>query len=253
MPGVQDKVSAALLNLPVTAAGAHLLLKLNPREFKHLVENEYFFLGAAQKAGLRTVKAQLVQDSDGEPGLAITRFDRVTIGGVLTSLAVEDGCQVLGLYPSAKYSVTTEDLLSGLSNVCEAPVPAAAEFLEQLAFAYLTANGDAHAKNFSVLQDTSGRWQPAPAYDVPSSQPYGNNTMALSIAGERGGNVSGTRFVALGEAIGVRPRAARKSINRVAGSADEWIDGLDELPFDRGQVNKLKKVIRHRQRLLNLA
>lgn len=252
LPGVQDKVSAAMLNLPVTAAGSQVLLKLNPREFKHLVENEHFFLVAAQRAGIHAVESAVVHDRDGEPGLVVTRFDRVTVDGVRSSLAVEDGCQVLGLYPAAKYSVTTEELLSRLSAVCEAPVPAAADFLAQMTFAYLSGNGDAHAKNFSVLQDTSGRWQPTPAYDLPSSQPYGDTTMSLSIDGKRDGNIPGDRFVALGEKLGVRPRAARAVIERVAASADVWLDGLADLPFDTGSTNKLARVVRNRQKMLRL-
>jgi serine/threonine-protein kinase HipA len=250
LPGVQDKVSAAMLNLPVTAAGSQVLLKLNPREFKHLVENEHFFLDAARQADIPTVESTLVHDRDGVPGLAVARFDRVLDDGVRTSLAVEDGCQVLGLHPAEKYRVTTEQLLAALCSVCEARVPAAAEFLAQVTFAYLTGNGDAHAKNFSVLQDSSGRWQPTPAYDLPSSQPYGDTTMALSVADKRDGNIPGDRFVALGEALGVRPRAARNVVNRVASSVDVWADGLDELPFDKGRILKLKRVIGNRQKML---
>jgi len=252
LPGVQDKVSAAMLNLPVTAAGSQILLKLNPREFKHLVENEHFFLGAARASGIPTADASLVHDRDGESGLAVTRFDRVHLDGRRISLAAEDGCQVLGVYPSAKYSVTTEEVLSKLASVCEAPIPAAAEFLAQAAFAYLTGNGDAHAKNFSVLQDSSGRWQPAPAYDLPSSQPYGDITMALSVSGRRDGSIPGDRFVALGEALGVRPRAASRVVNSVAAAADTWIDGIDGLPFDKGKIVKLKRVVRNRQTMLRL-
>ena len=95
-------------------------------------------------------------------------------------------------------------------------------------------------------------WRVSPLYDSPSSQPYGDNTLALSIAGERGGNIPGTRFVALGETVGLPSRATRRSINRVAQSADGWIDGLDDLPFDKGLINKLKNVIQHRQKMLLL-
>jgi hypothetical protein len=249
---VQDKVSAAMLSVPIASADAHMFLKLNPRDFKHLVENEDSFLAAALHADIETVDANLVRDSDGEPGLAVRRFDRVTVDGGLRSLAVEDGCQVLGIYPASKYSVTIEAVLARLSSVCEAPVPAAADFLRQAAFAYLTSNGDAHAKNFSVLQDASGRWQPSPAYDLPSSYPYGDTTMALSISGKRDGNIPGTRFVALGGELGLPARAARTIIEHVAASADRWIDGLDDLPFDKGVTIKLKRVIRNRQAMLSV-
>ena len=257
LPGVQDKVSARMINLPATAAGANVLLKLNPPEFKYLVDNEAFFLGAARLAGIRTVDARVVHDAVGEAGLVVTRFDRAahtqtgTSPGTPTGArAVEDGCQVLGRYPSAKYAVTTEEVLGKLASLCEAPVPAAAEYLAQIVFAYLTGNGDAHAKNLAIIQDRTGRWQPTPAYDLPSSQPYGDSTLALSLDGRRDGNISGAHFVALAEHLGVRARAARAIIGRVASSADAWIGGLDELPFDGGTVHKLARVIRHRQELL---
>ena len=62
--------------------------------------------------------------------------------------------------------------------MCAAPLPAALIFLRQALFAYVTGNGDAHAKNFSVMRDLSGRWQPAPAYDLPSTVPYGDHRLA---------------------------------------------------------------------------
>ncbi len=253
LPGVQDKVSARMINLPAKAAGANVLLKLNPPEFKHLVLNEAFFLNAARLAGIRTVGARVVHDAVGEPGLVVTRFDRTAATSpdpASGAQAVEDGCQVLARYPSAKYAVTTEEVLGKLASLCEAPVPAAAEFLAQVTFAYLTGNGDAHAKNFSIIQDHTGRWQPAPAYDLPSSQPYGDSTLALSVGSRRDGNISGAHFVTLAEQLGVRARAARAIIGRVADSADAWIGGLDALPFDGGIVHKLARVIRHRQELL---
>lgn len=250
LPGVQDKVSAAMLNLPVTAAGSHILLKLNPAEFKHLVENEHFFLNAARRSGIRTVEARLVHDKDGVPGLAVTRFDRRVFDGKPTALPVEDGCQVLGLHPAEKYRVTTEALFAKLSSLCEAPIPAAADYLAQITFAYLTANGDAHAKNFSIIRDENHRWQPTPAYDVPTSQIYDDQTMALSIDGRRDGNISGARFVVLGEAIGLRERAARRVISAIAHSADQWIDEISTLPFDAGKLTELKRVIINRQKML---
>ncbi|QWC84581.1 HipA domain-containing protein [Nocardioidaceae bacterium] len=252
LPGVQDKVSAAMLNVPVRSAHAQLLLKLDPPEFAHLVENEMFFLRAAGGAGIRTVDARVITDAEGLPGLAVTRFDRVsrTDSPGAIALAVEDGCQALGLPPSEKYRVSTERLLSALCRLCEAPVVAAAEFLAQVAYAFLTGNGDAHAKNFSVMRDLDGRWQPAPAYDLPSSFFYGDHTMALSIDGRSDGDIAGSRFVALGSALGVRPAAAQKILRRVAASADAWVDTLEELPFDEARRRKFARVVRHRQGIM---
>ncbi len=146
--------------------------------------------------------------------------------------------------------VSTEDLLRALAAVCEAPRPAAAELFRQVVFAYLSGNGDAHAKNFSVLQGPSGRWAPAPAYDLPSTQPYGDTTVALSVDGRRDG-VTGAKFLPLADRVGVRERAARAIVRAVAQSADAWGDQLQELPLDRGRVSKLKRFVANRQKLLH--
>lgn len=49
--------------------------------------------------------------------------------------------------------------------------------------------------------------------------------MALPVDGKRDGKIPSDRFVALGEKLGVRPRAGRAVIERVAASADTWLDG----------------------------
>lgn len=250
IPGVQDKVSLAMLNLPVTRAGHKYLLKLNPPEFPHLVENEHFFLGAGRMSGLDVARADLVHDAVDQPGLVVVRFDRVVGNQGDRSLAVEDGCQVLGLHPEAKYRIPTEDLLAKLCSLCDAPLPAARVFLGQIVFAYVTGNGDAHAKNFSILQDEHGRWGPSPAYDVPSSQPYGDNTLALSVAGKRDGNIAGSKFVELGKGLGLPERAARSVVTTIADEVDRWLPGLDGLPYDAGKVKKLRSVIKRRREML---
>jgi serine/threonine-protein kinase HipA len=120
--------------------------------------------------------------------------------------------------------------------------------LRQLAFAYLTGNGDAHAKNFSVLQGVDGEWRVSPLYDVPSSQPYGDTTMALSIGGRVSGDFGGADFVALGEQLGVSARAVRALLADLAEKGDRWIANLSELPFDTGRVKKLRRVVEYRRR-----
>jgi serine/threonine-protein kinase HipA len=252
IPGVQDKVSLAMLSLPVTRAGHKYLLKLNPPEFPYLVQNEHFFLAAGRSSGLAVAHAELVVDAVGEPGLVVQRFDRITDPQGERSLAVEDGCQVLGLHPEAKYRIPTEDLLAKLCSLCDAPLPAARVFLAEIVFAYVSGNGDAHAKNFSILQDQHGRWGPSPAYDLPSSQPYGDNTLALAVAGKRDGNVPGNRFVALGTGLGLPERAARRVVATIADAVDGWLPGLGGFPFDSARIKKLNSVVTRRQNMLRL-
>lgn len=247
LPGVQDKTSAAMINLPVARAGERYILKLNPAEYPDLVENEAFFLGAARKSGLDVPPSELVTDADGQPGLLVRRFDRVTVDGAVRCLAVEDGCQVLDRPPADKYLLSADRTFGALSTICDASALAGRELIRQLAFAYLTGNGDAHAKNFSVLQDLDGEWRVSPVYDVPSSNPYGDTTMAMSVGGRSGGDFGATDFVTLGEGLGIPGRAVRRSLADLSSRCDLWLPQLDALPFDRDKITKLRRVVARRR------
>lgn len=67
------------------------------------------------------------------------------------------------------------------------------------------------------------------------------------MTGRRDGNITGHRFVALGEALGLNQRAARRAVVETAAAVEVWIDELDQLPFDTGVVRKLRRVIAHRR------
>lgn len=250
LPGVQDKTSAAMINLPVSRAGERFILKLNPSGYPHLVENEAFFLNAARQSGLIVPQHDVVLDADARPGLLVRRFDRVTEQGRLRMLAAEDGCQVLGLPPADKYLVSTERVFAGLARVCGAPAVAGRDLLRQLAFAYVTGNGDAHAKNFSVVQDLDEEWRVSPAYDVPSSQPYGDTTMALTINARAGSDFSDSDFVSLGGTLGVSERAVRRVLRELTDRVEWWLPDLPSLPYNRGQISKLRRVIEFRRQRL---
>jgi serine/threonine-protein kinase HipA len=250
LPGVQEKVSTAMLNLPVAQAGDRFILKLTPPEYPHLAENESFFLAAARTSGLAVADTRLVFDAEATPGLLMRRFDRVTVAGRPIALAVEDACQVAARPPADKYVIAADAALGGLAAVCDARPVAARALLLQLVFAYVSGNGDAHAKNFSVLQEPDGEWRVAPAYDMPSSQPYGDTTMAMPMRGRVSGDFGGSDFVELGIAIGLPPKAARRVIDGVVERADRWLGGLDELPFDAARIRKLRRVIDYRRQRL---
>jgi serine/threonine-protein kinase HipA len=252
LPGVQDKTSAAMINLPVARAGERYILKLNPiGEYPHLVENEAFFLAAARASGLVVPANDLETDRDGALGLLVRRFDRITVGGRLHALTVEDGCQAADRPPADKYLLGVDRTFAALAAACGAPAVAGRELIRQLAFAYLTGNGDAHAKNFSILQDVTGEWQVSPVYDVPCSHVYGDTTMALSIGGRSGSEFGVDDFIGLGRALGIPERAVRRALVELAERADRWLPDLDQLPFDRGKVGKLRRVIEHRRSRLS--
>jgi serine/threonine-protein kinase HipA len=248
IPGVQEKVSAAMIAFPVAAAGERYILKLNPPEFPRLVENEAFMLAAARHSGLPTVDADVVSDRDGRTGLLVRRFDRLPDGGML---GVEDGCQVLDRYPAAKYAVTTEAVCAALAAATDAPVVAGRDLLRWVAFAYVTCNGDLHAKNVAVGERPDGTYRVTPAYDLPSSYPYGDLTMALSVNGKRREDIARGDLLALAAAVQVTERAATKVVDDVVARVDAWLPELSGLPFDPGVLTKWRRAIGYRARQLS--
>jgi serine/threonine-protein kinase HipA len=62
-----------MISLPVDRAGERHILKLNPAEYPHLVENEKFFLDAARRSGLKVPSSRVVFDARGMPGLLVAR------------------------------------------------------------------------------------------------------------------------------------------------------------------------------------
>jgi serine/threonine-protein kinase HipA len=248
LPGVQDKVSAQRMAIPVARQGERYILKLNPPEFPHVVENEAFFLEAARRSGVTAARAEVVRDMTGDAGLLVTRFDRVPQRvGEPRMLAQEDGCQALGRYPADKYNMTSEEVVRALAGATGAPLVSARELLRQLAFAYLSCNGDAHAKNLSILANPGSEWRVAPAYDVPCTHLYDDYTMALSVGGLRAEDITRKTFIEFGESVGVRPAATEGVLDGLCERSELWVARVAELPFDERRLIKLKRAIEYRR------
>lgn len=250
LAGVQDKASAAMISLPVARQHERHILKLDPPEYRHLVRNEAFFLTLAKRSRVPVPEHRIIHDSEGVPGLLVTRFDRTTRDGAPFPLAVEDGCQSLDRWPADKYAVAMEDVVTGLMALSSAPLVAARDLLRQLVFAWLTGNGDLHAKNLSVVATLGGEFRIAPAYDLPSTLFYGDDTLALSVTGRD--TLTRARLHDFAATIGLRPALTDRVVDELlastAGLADEISAGV--LPFD-GKLNaKTARQLRQRRRVL---
>jgi serine/threonine-protein kinase HipA len=247
--GVQDKVSGRMISVPLAVGGTSYLLKLDPPEYPHLVENEQFFLDAAKACGLPVVDSHVVLDRDGRRGLVVERFDRERTRGQVVGRAVEDGCQVAGRYPGDKYALDTEVLLSAMAVHCAARPVALRDLFRQLVFAIVTGNGDLHAKNLSIV-DLDGEWRVAPAYDLPSSAPYGDRSLGLALGGSRDGQVSRRRLLAGARTIGMPERAALLTLDDLLDRLEPVQEQLEQLPFDDRRIADLRRLMRARLRLL---
>jgi len=246
LAGVQDKASAAMLSLPVRHRAERFILKLDPPEFQHLVQNEAYFADLSRSSGMPTATARIITDADGQSGLLVGRFDRMPRDGTIRMIAVEDAAQAAGLWPADKYNVSFEQAAAALAALTAAPVVAAARLLEQLAFAWLTGNGDQHAKNLSVYEAEPGEFRVTPAYDLPSTVFYGDETLALTVEGRD--TLTARRFAGAADALGVPRRAARRILNAALRSTHDLADRIetDALPFDHRVNAKAARTLRRR-------
>ncbi|MFJ6026971.1 type II toxin-antitoxin system HipA family toxin [Pseudarthrobacter sp. NPDC092424] len=271
LAGVQDKMSAGMISVPVSATGRQFILKLNAPEYPHVVENELAMFRYAARLRIPLSRVRLIRDVAGRPGLLVERFDRVPLpGGGLQGvqrLAVEDGAQVLKLYPADKYNVGYGQVCRALADYCSAPMPALRNLAIQAAFAWLTGNGDLHAKNVSMVQQPHGEWTMAPVYDIPSTVVYGDKTLALALNGKRTG-ISRRHFLGWAAELGLTDRTAAQVVDTALKASGPLIGDLESgaafaggaglagtsdgggSPFPDLVTRAWVKELKHRRRLL---
>lgn len=184
VPGVQDKVSSKMLNARTKTSHLEYLVKFNPDKYPFVVENENFFLDLARQCGIRTSDFEMLTDAEGVHALRLRRWDRVGSNGKSVRLAAEDACQILNLDPYEKYDPDFIDLAWAMGRLTNSITAAGKTLFPQLVFNWLIGNGDAHAKNFSLLESETGRLKMSPAYDLLCTRYYDDRTMALKIDGK---------------------------------------------------------------------
>jgi serine/threonine-protein kinase HipA len=248
LSGAQDKVSARMISVPLARRNVRYILKLNPSEYPRLVENEAFFLDAARRGRISVPASRIVYDRDGVAGLLVTRFDREGADDGVQMLAVEDACQALDLWPADKYNVTMEAAADALLNLTPARPVAAQAILGQVTYAWLTGNGDLHAKNIAVVDSPGVGQRISPAYDLPSTLFYDDATLALSIGGRD--TLSATRIREFARFLELPDKAALRTLHRVLEATSELPEALEaaKLGFETRTVAKVVRQLASRHR-----
>ena len=251
IPGVQDKISGRMINVPAARRGERLIVKLDPPEYPHVVRNEAAMLQVARAAGLRVPDWAVVTDADGVDALLVTRFDRILVDGAPRSLGCEDASQVLGLWPADKYTPSYEQVVEVLAAPCAASPVAVRNLFGYVVFAVLSGNGDFHAKNASILRTVAGEWMVSPAYDLVSTAAYGDHSLALTLGGSRSG-VSRKRLLAFADDIGLPSRAATRVLDTLLTRTAEPFTNVAAfgLPYDRAATHAWQEELNYRRRLL---
>ena len=143
-------------------------------------------------------------------------------------------------------AVKKADLEDNLVQAEEAGLETA-KYLRLVAFSYLVANGDLHAKNVSLRNSADdGRVELTPAYDLLSTLPYGDRNMALSFDG-RDDNLKRAQIASFGERFGVRSASTTAMLDELCDVAPAWIARLEEIDFEPRKAADLARVMKKRR------
>lgn len=138
--------------------------------------NEHLCLAAARQLGLPTANTRIETFED-ESAIVVERFDRSIRDGALVRVHQEDLCQALSIPPARKYQSDGGPTPGQIAELIRSTIPGPdAEtdvwrFADALAFNWLIAGTDAHAKNYSLLL-AGNQIRLAPLYDIASILPY---------------------------------------------------------------------------------
>jgi serine/threonine-protein kinase HipA len=202
LAGVQQKLLLARMpddrwGRPVDGTPSTHILKPEIRDYPNTVQNETFCMRLARNLGLETAEVETTEIA-GRRLIVVRRYDRkIGEDGSVQRIHQEDFCQATSMLPKQKYQKDGGPSLLKLSEVLRSvAVPGSVEALLSATFAnVLVGNGDAHAKNFSLLHQRDGRITLAPLYDVMSTLYYNDDRLAMYIDDVRKTNrVSGDRL-----------------------------------------------------------
>lgn len=151
-----------------------------------------FLPALARSLGLIVPNSKVVRFQD-EIAIVVERYDRMRAGGRWVRIHQEDMCQALGLHPTRKYESDggpgVQRIVELLREQSSRPEEDVQSFVDAVAFNWLIAGTDAHAKNYSLLLGQNGVVRLAPLYDLASILPYPSVDMskvklAMKIGGE---------------------------------------------------------------------
>ncbi|MWV48341.1 hypothetical protein GRS96_03500 [Rathayibacter sp. VKM Ac-2803] len=189
--------------LPTGSVPSTHILKPGIPSYRASALNEHVCLELARRLGLIAARSRIGR-FDGETAVIVERYDRYRLGedastaggseGRVVRIHQEDFCQALSVMPSQKYEDDGGPGLPSMAALLRRHLRSgpARDSIERLllavAFNWLVAAPDAHAKNYSVLL-AGGQVALAPLYDIASLTPYPDyraSTMRLAqkVAGE---------------------------------------------------------------------
>ncbi len=233
--GVQEKFSVLLeknkLRLTREGEQGEYILKPIPTAGKmpeQMPANEHLTMQIARQVyNIETAENALIFFQNGQKAYTTKRFD---FGPDGKKLAQDDFASLAGRTPQThgehyKYIGNYLDLFELLEKYVPAYKVEALKLLKILMFNYLFSNGDAHFKNFSLLETPMGDYRLSPGYDLLNSRIHiKDKDFALDDGllpkNKAIGKIS-HEFVLLAELVGISNKAFNGVLTSMLGKADK--------------------------------
>ena len=194
--GVQTKHQIKLIDRKLVFVdhdGDYLLKPIPNGRFKHLDQapaNEHLTMQIARQIfRIETASNGLVFLGDLSPAYITKRFDKL---GTDRKLLMEDMAQITGrseerFGENYKYESSYEEIAQIIRKNCSSYRLQIEKFYKLVVFNYLFSNGDAHLKNFSLIEEPRLKNSVlAPAYDLLNTGIHipGESDTALELFGD---------------------------------------------------------------------
>ena len=264
--GVQEKFSVLLeknkLRLINEGEQGQYILKPIPNvgsRTEQMPANEHLSMQIARQVfGIETAENGLVFFQNGDPAYRTKRFDLNEDG---TKLAVEDFATLAKRTPQThgtdfKYSGNYLEMFNLLKQYVPAYPIEALKLFKLILFNYLISNGDAHFKNFSLIETSMGDFKLSPAYDLLNSRIHiEDRDFALEDGllplNKTTGKVT-EQFLKLAELAGISAKQSTKIFKEITSHEDKVLDlielsYLDEKTkrnYAQAYQTRLKKLLR---------
>lgn len=265
--GVQEKFSVLLeknkLRLINEGEQGQYILKPIPNvgaRTEQMPANEHLTMQIARQIfGIETAENGLVFFKNGAPAYITKRFDVKEDG---TKWAIEDFASLAGRTPQThgtdfKYTGSYLELFEIMKKYVPAYQIEAIKLFKLLLFNYLISNGDAHFKNFSLIETALGDFKLSPAYDLLNSRIHiEDRDFALDDGllplDKSKGKIAG-QFFKLAELASISEKQSKKAFDTITTNEDKvlvlinlsFLDDKTKRNYTQAYQTRLKKLLRH--------
>lgn len=264
--GVQEKFSVLLeknkLRLIKAGEQGNYILKPIPNVGKNnnqMPANEHLSMQIAKQIfDIETAENALVFFKNGAPAYITKRFD---VKEDTSKLAQEDFASLAERTPythgeNYKYQGNYLELFELMKKFVPAYAVEAPKLFKLILFNYLISNGDAHFKNFSLIETPLGDFKLSPAYDLLNSKIHINDSdfaleEGLLPKNKTNGKVK-EQFYLLGELAGIQKKQIQKIMLLLTSKEEEvktlishsFLDEQIKKNYEQAYLTKLNKLRR---------